>query len=492
MSSAQVLDPSGTPINVQPGVSLSTPGLKGIVEPFARNRLGAPHVSTPLLEALNKSGIEPQAILQISAAQEQAGNGTVRTSYGEPAMVLEVDDPGTGRGQLVMQTDESGVTTWNFATNAYGSSSTGSGTTKRNYLLRRKVLAPPDLVPKPAVAGVTGTKAIHVLNFTWDPIGDVAAALVGAWEDRNRPYRVRWFTPQNYQAGDVPDLSPADWDELASDKSLLIVHGTFSQAHTDFGRFPADFVARLNARYNGRVFAFDHPTLAKDPTQNAQWFIDAMPAGLNLNLDIMCHSRGGLVSRVFAEKLTGPQAEGRQVTVDKLVFIASPNAGTILTNVDHLAEYIESYTNMLNFGPVNGMKDILEVLVTIAKGIAAGAASGLTGLESMRPGGTYLDYLNTGTSGNSSYFALGSDFEPPAELNTGYNGWFSDRIDGIFNDANDSIVPTNGVWQAYGTGYFPLDSRQYVILPDSAGVDHGGFFQSTTAQDYIAGWLCLP
>lgn len=491
MSGAQVLDPSGIPIIVQPGVSLSTPGLKGIVEPFSRNRLGAPHLATPLLEALNRSGVEPQAILQISAAQEQPGKTAVQTAYAEPAMVLEVAAPGPDRGQLVLQTDESGVTMWNFASNANGSSDGASGTNTRQYLLRRNVFAAAGPAPQPAVAGVPGSKAIHVLNFDWNPIGDIAAALVGAWDDRNRPYRVRWFTPQDYQAADVPALRPVDWDELAKDKSLLIVHGTFSQAHTDFGRFPADFVARLNARYNGRVFAFDHPTLVKDPTQNAEWFINAIPPGLRLNLDIMCHSRGGLVSRVFAEKLTGPQADDRQITVDKLVFIATPNAGTILTNVDRLADYIESYTNMLNFDPVGGSKEILEVLVTIAKCIAGSAASGLNGLESMRPGGAYLNYLNSGTTGNSSYFALGSDFEPLADQNTGYNGWFSDRVDGIFNDANDSIVPTNGVWQAYESGYFPLDSRQYVILPNSEGVDHGGFFQNATAQNYIAGWLGL-
>jgi hypothetical protein len=489
---ATVLDPSGAPVALGKGLTLSTPGMKGVAHSFPRRRMGAPHLSTDLLDALSKSNVDAQAIIQISAAQELTLPVAPKIRNREAAMVLEVDDPGPGWGQFVLQTDEAGVTMWNFATNNGSASASSSGPTKRRYLLRRSV--PPALTATPelAIAGSPGSKALHVLNFPWNPVGAIADALVGAWESVNRPYRVRTFTPQNYQASDVPQLSNDDWSTLATDKSLLIIHGTYSQSHTDFGRFPPDMIARLNAKYDGRVFAFDHPTLTKDPTENAQWFVNAMPEGTNLDLDIICHSRGGLVSRVLAEKMTGPLAGNRQVTVENLVFLATPNAGTILTDTDHLADYIDSYTNMLNFDPVDGVKQILEAIIAIAKLIAGAASDGLTGLESMRPDGPFLKDLNSGSKGSSQYFALGADFEPLGAQNVGWNGWFSDRIDGVFDQPNDSIVPTDGVWAGNGGGYFPIDPRQYVILPDTAGVNHGGFFQDSTSQDYIAGWLGVP
>src|SRR5437764_8650090 len=152
----------------------------------------------------------------------------------------------------------------------------------------------------------------------------------------------------------------------------------------------------MNATYGDRVFAFDHPTLTEDPRQNAQWFLNAMPDGTELDVDIICHSRGGLVSRVLTEKLGELALGNRKIAVGSLVFIAAPNQGTVLTDANHLADYIESYTNLLNFRPAapaavaGGIKEILEVLVETAKLLAVGVAPGLSGLESMLPGGPFL------------------------------------------------------------------------------------------------------
>jgi hypothetical protein len=492
------LDAGPDPIPVSDSATLTAPGLSGEVLDYPRKRLGDPMLGTHLLDAFNGAAIEAQAILQISKAVESPpvdpNPDTLATPHKEPAMALQVDDPGPGWGQFVLQTDESGVTTWNFPVNPDGTQDTTPGKSSRTYMLRN-IVPPPPSWQDGGIAGQAGTKTIHVLKFPWDNLlGSIAHRLVGDWEKKNRPYRMRTFSPQDYQRATVPDFQPAEWARMASGPSLLIVHGTFSQAHTDFGRLPADFVARLNATYDGRVFAFDHPTLSEDPKQNAQWFLDAMPWNTRLDLDVICHSRGGLVSRVLTEKFRDLSAQGRQVSIRDLIFIASPNSGTVLTNTDHVVDYLDAYTNILSFGPISAIGDVFGVITQIVKSIAAGVEVGLSGLESMRPpdqGGQFLKWLNVPIERlpTSKYFALCAEFEPPPDKNSGWTGWSSDRIDGIFGKPNDSIVPTDGVWAENGSSYFPI--ADHVTLTEAEGVDHGGFFQNRDSRDQIATWFNL-
>jgi hypothetical protein len=487
------LDPERS-VSIDTGVTLDSNGLSGDAEPFVRRQLGAPSLSNDFLAALNRAGIRAQSIVQIKNAQTMIDPPHLdwKTRSSEAAMELTVTAPGPGRGQFVLQTDEWGVSTVHFAKPA---ATAANGT--RRYLLVRNTATPTRRLPpgvQPAVAGVPGTKTIQVLSFSWNPLGDIAHQVVSAWESKNRRYRVRSFTRQNYQVDEVPDFTHSDWAAVAAQpgkRSLLIIHGTFSRSNTDFGRFPPEYVALLNAKYDGRVFAFDHPTLTDDPRQNAQWFLNAMPDSAELDIDIICHSRGGLVSRVLAEKLDELSVGSRKVNVGSLVFIATPNRGTILTNANHLADYIGSYINLLNFGPVNGAKEILEVVVEIAKLVAVGVAPGLIGLESMLPGGPFLTWLNSGATGDATYYALASDFEPIA--NPGASDWSEERIDAIFGtDKNDSIVPTDGVWDPIKPGSFPiLETTRRLILPEDLGVDHGGFFQNQESREQIATWLSL-
>lgn len=498
------LNPAGS-VSIDTGVNLDTNGLSGDATPFVRRQIGPPLLSHDFLAALNAAGVVAESIVHVTNVQDMVAtppNPTWTTRSGKPAMELTVADPGPGRGQFVLQTGESGVVTWHFAKPAGA-----SGNDTRRYLLVRKPPLPPaantqTASPAPAqpaqlvLPGALGAQTIHVLSFPWNPLAAIAHQIVSGWEGRNRRYRVRSFTPQNYQIDSVPDFTDRDWASVAKGRSLLIIHGTYSLSHTDFGRLPPEFVARMHATYEDRVFAFDHPTLTEDPRQNAQWFLDAMPDGTKLDLDIICHSRGGLVSRVLVEKFGELSAGTRKVNVGNLVFIAAPNRGTALTDANRLADYIEAYTNLINFGPAapagaaGSVKEILEVLVEIAKLLAVGVAPGLSGLESMLPNGPFLAWLNSGSTGKTKYCALGSDFEPLG--NPGQKDWLEERIDGIFNpDKNDSIVPTDGVRDLTKPSGFPIPAGDSLILQKSQGVDHGGFFQNPDSQVKIAAWLGL-
>lgn len=90
--------------------------------------------------------------------------------------------------------------------------------------------------------------------------------------------------------------------------------------------------------------AFDHFTLSDDPRQNVQWLIDNMPDGTNLTVDIVCHSRGGLVARTLAEQISSFRLGSKRINVDRIIFVAVPNAGTALTDGVCAEKSLDLYT----------------------------------------------------------------------------------------------------------------------------------------------------
>jgi hypothetical protein len=233
------------------------------------------------------------------------------------------------------------------------------------------------------------------------------------------------------------------------------------------------------------VFAFDHITLSEDPVKNVDWFLNQMPGSVALDLDVICHSRGGLVSRVLAERPATPSMGQKRVEVRNIVFVATPNAGTILTDTKYLGDYVDSWTNLLNFFPSNGFVDVLQVLITLVKQVAVGAFNGLDGLESMLPQGKFLAGLNTGQRSATNYFALASDYAPS---NPGLEAWAKSRLlNVIFKADNDTVVPTAGVYDQNGNQSFPITNR-WVFAP-SDHVSHSQYFANAVARDKMAEWL---
>ena len=159
-----------------------------------------------------------------------------------------------------------------------------------------------------ALLGAVGRKLLKVIVY---PITDVmlgapATAIAEHWEETNCTYELRDFAPDNYRQPTSAPTTKADLDRWAQGRSLLFIHGTFSNAHGAFHDLPPEFMAELHQRYSGRVFAFNHFTMAHDPEQNVRWFAEAirpMSAGI-LDVDVVCHSRGGLVARTLAEGRT--------------------------------------------------------------------------------------------------------------------------------------------------------------------------------------------
>ncbi|MEO7996577.1 MAG: hypothetical protein ABI852_03985 [Gemmatimonadaceae bacterium] len=490
---AEQLDPTGAAIEIE-GITLRTPGLEGTAQaiPVGANGTRAAEETTQALEqAMANENLRTETSLELGDTNEVdiAQGSTRSTSFDEPAIEMEVDGPTAEWGQFVLASDESGVMTWNVAEEsreAAGVVRGGSGT-KRTYLIRRTVTQAESGPKTRGLIGAVGKKILKVVAFKLlDPIGGlVGDFFAGRWEAKKRPYRFRTFTTEDYNQPDGRILQPADWQKIGTGRALLMIHGTGSRTHGAFGSLSPETIATLHQRYDGRVFGFDHFTLSEDPRQNIEWFFRHLPQDRNLDVDIVCHSRGGLVSRLLSERANEFSLGTRTLNVNKIVFVAAPNSGTTLADPKYMNAYIDSYTNLLNFVPDTGIIEALEGLVTVVKQLAVGALKGLDGLQSMNPAGDFIKNMNVGPVGNTKYYALASNFEPNTP---GFKSFAADRLtDSIFKANNDLVVPTDGVFSKNGRGGFPIDEK--FVFDPSAGVGHTNFFAQKKTNEKILEWL---
>jgi hypothetical protein len=114
------------------------------------------------------------------------------------------------------------------------------------------------------------------------------------------------------------------------DRSLLFLHGTFSNAAGAYGVLAAsNFFDRVAGVYGDRVFAFDHFSVSRTPEENARMLLEALP-DQSTTFDVIMHSRGGLVLRNLVERahVFGPLAQ--RFKLGHAVLVASPSQGTPL------------------------------------------------------------------------------------------------------------------------------------------------------------------
>jgi hypothetical protein len=496
-------------VNLGGGYALLAPGLRGRAERLDGGPadLRARTDTTTLLAAtLASAGMTSVATIEIEAMPTPvAAPVELRLARGEEALLLEVPDLGPEAGQVVLAINESGALTWHFPLEGghiQPPSVRGAGDKKR-FLIRRRV--PPVVAPEPAreraLWGALGRKLLKVIVY---PITDrlltaPLAHIAEYWEEANRAYRLRQFSPDNYRSKasaaerDRFMLAASDLDRLVAGRALLFVHGTFSTAHGAFHDLPPEFMSELHQRYGGRVFAFDHFTMSHDPERNVRWFVDAIRrlSAKPLDLDIVCHSRGGLVARTLAEGKDAFGIDTDQVRTNRIALVAVPNGGTVLTDPDHMVEMIDRFTTALNAFPPGGVADIFEGLLISVKIIGHGALNALVGLQSMHPQSQFLKKLNRGGQPQERYFAVAADYEPnEPSLRSLLAASAVHLVDKVFEDAeNDFVVPERGVYEKNGSECFPIGGNRCLRLPASAGVMHTTMFGHPEVVRRLGEWL---
>ena len=504
------LDGSARRVDLGRGVVITAPGLRGragLQEGALGGRSGEPERTTGAWdEALERAGMRQLVAVEVEASETPAPAGAgrageVRTAEGEPGLVLDVPDLGPTRGQVLLLVDEAGVPSWHYPEPAVGgapadASRGGAGSVR--FIVPAAVATPRVEEGADAPVGdrslitLIGKKILSVLVYPVldQLVGAAARVIAGRWEEARRPTRLRDFGPATYATAASGDGFHAGG--LTSGRALLFVHGTFATSHGSFAALPVATMEALASHYGGRVFALDHPTLSVDPTQNAlelTRLVRAIGPDASVDLDVVCHSRGGLVARALAE--VGSQSGGR-VTVGRTVFVASPNAGTPLADGDHMGAWVDRMTALLNLvppGPWTMVTDVLDGVLEVVKIIGQGALGGLPGLASMRPGGDFLGGIATAAPDPSRLYAIDADFEPTGSLASVWKLPES-LLDKVFGDqANDGVVPSDGVGFVDGPLGFRVSDGQALHLKSDTGTWHCSFFTQPRVTEALTTWL---
>ena len=235
------------------------------------------------------------------------------------------------------------------------------------------------------------------------------------------------------------------------------------------------------------MFAFDHPTVSVTPEENVRVFAGEAAAHLGetrLEIDIVCHSRGGLVARGLAGEFG---AMGSNVSVGKIVFVATPNQGTALADPKHMVAFLDRYTSALDFappGPIGVLSDILEGILVVVKIVGHAGLVALDGLAAQNPRGEFLQTLNQWEPSVEGRYSIASNYEPQGNFAL----YIADNaVDKVFGQAdNDIVVPTDGVSKVGGSE-LPVD--RILRLDASKQVWHGDFFGNDEVRSALVNWL---
>ncbi|MBS1791337.1 MAG: hypothetical protein JST85_26735 [Acidobacteria bacterium] len=496
---SEILNPDGSQISVA-GVELSALGFGGIVEVHLPGGMGmraAEDAQPTLLGALNRSGFLEQLTVEIAEPrfypEYVGGGGRGRdASVGTPEISVTVPGPGTGFAQVLLACDEDGVLTWHLPSNVAPSEVVVRGAEQLTYHLPARIVEGVAGGNR-GLMGALGKKLLKVLAFELADkvLGVTGNYFVSRYEQAHMHHRLRWVTAENYRNGEVRDLDSEDLRRLTSGRALLFIHGTASRAHKAFATLPRGFVSDMENVYGGRVFAFDHPTLSITPAENVRWLanaIERLPANPVLDIDIISHSRGGLVGRLMCERASDVGVDPKRLRVRTLVMVATPNAGTPLADRKHLGSFVDTLTNLLEFIPDNPATDTLDLVLELLKQLAVGVMGGLEGLRSMEPQGEFLHkLLNQPSEVSAVYRAIAANYDPGPNTPLGRyaRDFLTDLV--FLGEPNDLVVPTNGVFAANGATPFPISSTMRIEATEA--VDHSGFWNKPATIEALSMWL---
>lgn len=293
-------------------------------------------------------------------------------------------------------------------------------------------------------------------------------------------------------------------------RTLLIVHGTFSSARS----LVADVAetedgarllrAALDDRYD-QVLCFDHATLSVSPFLNALDLAQQMGPTAG-ELDIIAHSRGGLVVQWWLEVLGAPLEAAR--ALPRAFFAGSPLRGTSAAAPDKIHALVNLITNigaalsaMATVGAAtnpfataafgltkllgNALFDALAIPPVNdlgARGSLDAAVAVIPGLQGQSAVDNNAELLRLSRAKSTLeplYAAVITNFE------TDHPGWkfwrnfrgdrLADTLTGtIFTEANDLVVDTAHMTVLGARGDIP---RERVLrFPEKSGVWHCSYF----------------
>lgn len=257
----------------------------------------------------------------------------------------------------------------------------------------------------------------------------------------------------------------------AERRALLFLHGLASDTTKGGG---SALLPQLATDYDA-LLGYNHPTLTLDPLANARDFLARIPDDLELVLDIVAHSRGGLVARCLAEL-----AERRSnVRIGTLITCGTPHAGTKLADVEYWNQLISiGMTAATGLAAVGGAAvwapKLLEYLLkAAAQGILA-----LPGIDALAADSDLIKQLDQSdpARGAQRYITVASNFtifQPGLNLAEGLR---SLAAQAFFDTPNDLVVQTSSM---LASSRFPTEGQRRVTG------DHFSYFSDAADRELL-------
>lgn len=503
----EILSPDGRPLPLEElGFVLVSTNLAAQVETLPGSapgtRSGGPGLTRPVLE---------------SAEVRELGTVLLQDQHPEreQAKTVSLYAPAGGRedGRLLLYFDENGGVTFHVPqAEAQPPAGVRAG---REKLVRFDIpIRPPvkgtgETRPVRGVGGMIAKKVLKVIG--WKVAGLVARQvgppLVRQWEAKYRPMRLldraSLFDPA---AAAIESVMPA------GPRVLLFIHGTFSRVASGFKGLDVDhdFLGRIGDFYGDQIYGYDHPTVATGVATNVMQLYEKLAPGVH-NVDIICHSRGGLVARALRDLNEndlktrfmidaqrgqyGPELiawgeqwripAGVEVRVNRIFFAATPNNGTVLAQPLHLKKYLDLLMTATNLLP-DFVDVTVDAILVVAKLLLSEVMPVLPGLDDQRPGSELFKQLSNRPGDKD--VAIAANYEPPPGLQA-IMRTADVAADFIFGQQqNDLVVPTEGVSHWPG-GNFGDD----YLLPFSSGegVHHCNLFSQARTCRRLEAWLTI-
>jgi hypothetical protein len=490
------------------GTKLVAPDLVGEIEEMSlheSNTRSAGKAQDPaLLASFEGQGMQVAKILELDIQDDLAPIGAAgasrsssspgETRHGEDGIALEVPVVKRNEAAAVMYTDEEGSIRWIFPQPREGTSTATRGPGENYvFLLPRESAPAPSAATGKATRG-TGTKlarrVVRLITWITDPIvGAGLEMIIKPWEEAKRPYGLRAFPF-------MPGGPEPDWSAMSAGRALCFIHGTFSSCYASYSVFSPETVAELQALYGKRIFGFDHPTLHHGPADNIRIFFEMLnerlPKESKLELDVVTHSRGGLVLRTLDQEIHDEKTSGLDVSIRRVVLVASPNRGTALATGDHGIDMLDRYTNLFAQLPDNVFTYLFEGLLTIVKLAYHAGVNTLPGIMSMQPEGDFLKALNARLleRGAPEYHAIAANFAPkPGDGLRGIFKRLGDKVvDTCFEEDNDLVVPTLGSSHRRDSEEW-ISGPRLLKLEKEEAIHHCSYFGSPKVGHQIVEWL---
>jgi CHAT domain-containing protein len=306
------------------------------------------------------------------------------------------------------------------------------------------------------------------------------------------------------------DLAEADFSKLdRSKKSLLLIHGTASSSLGSFGEMKGteewerlvDFYSETN------LFALQHRTLTCSPLQNVLAALESLPNGIVL--DLVTHSRGGLVADLLARFSAHSEGFGQEeldvlkdnsreldldtivkiskvlksksIQINRVVRVACPANGTTLAS-KRMDMFLNVTINLLG-GAIGGITN--PVFSTLKELVLASIETKddvgvLPGIESMNPDSPFIKVLNfQGTSKaiDSQLIVIAGS----SELSLAFKSLLVLVGKFFFRGKNDLVVDTASM----EFGALRKKGNVYIYLEETGKIDHITYFKTPKIRKTI-------